>query len=55
MTSRLEAATSMRCWRYVRGSELSAKFFERILNSGPRRYRQCDLRLQHTMDLMGSG
>ena len=54
MTSRLEAATSIRCWRYVRGSELWARFFERIPNSGPRRYRQCDPRLQHTMDLMGS-
>jgi hypothetical protein len=48
MTSTLEAATSMRCWRYVRGSELWVKFFERIPNSGPRRYRQCDPRLRHT-------
>jgi SAM-dependent methyltransferase len=55
MTSRLEAATSMRCWRCVRGSELWAKFFVKIPNYGPRRYRPCDLRLRHTMDLTGSG
>ena len=55
MTSRLEAATSMRCWRYVRGLELWAKFFEGIPNSGPRRCRQCDPRLQDTMDPTGSG
>jgi len=55
VTSRLEAATSIRWWRFVRGSELWARFFGKILNSGPRRYRQCDPRLRHTMDLMGSG
>ena len=55
MTSRLEAATSIRCWRFVRGSELWARFFGKIPGFGPRRYRQCDPRLRHTMDLMGSG
>ncbi len=55
MTSRLEAATSIRCWRFVRGSELSARFFGKIPSFGPRRYRPCDPRLRHTMDLMGSG
>ena len=55
VTSRLEAATSIRCWRFVRGSELWARFFGKIPSSGPRRYRRCDPRLRHTMDLMGSG
>jgi len=35
--------------------DLSARFFGKIPNCGPRRYRQCDPRLRHTMDLMGSG
>jgi Methyltransferase domain len=34
MTSKLEAATSNRCWRFVRGSELSARFFGKIPSSG---------------------
>ena len=55
VTSRLEAATSIRCWRFVRGSELWARFFGKIPSSGPRRYQQCDPRLRPTMDLMGSG
>jgi SAM-dependent methyltransferase len=55
MTSRLEAATSMRCWRFVRGSELWARFFGKIPSSGRRRYRQCGPRSLHTMDLMASG
>jgi drug/metabolite transporter (DMT)-like permease len=44
VTSRLEAATSIRCWRFVRGSELWARFFGKDLSSGLRRYRQCDPR-----------
>ncbi len=55
VTSRLEAVTSIRCCQFVRGSELWARVFGRIQSSGPRRYRQFDLRLRHTMDLMGSG
>lgn len=55
VTSWLEAATSMRCWRSVRGSELWARFFERTRNFGPRRYRQRDPRLRHTMDPTVSG
>jgi SAM-dependent methyltransferase len=38
VTRRLEAATSIRCWRFVRGSDLWAGFFGKIPNSGPRRY-----------------
>jgi SAM-dependent methyltransferase len=55
MTSWLEAAPSIRCWRFVRALELSAKFFVKIPSSGPQRCRQCDPRLRPTMDLMGSG
>src|SRR3954464_7823021 len=55
VTSRSEAATSTRCWRFVRGSELSARFFGKTPSSGPRRFRQCDPRLPRTMDLTGSG
>ena len=55
MTSWLEAATSKRCWRFVRGLELWARFFGKIPSSEPRRYRQCDPRLRHTMDLTGLG
>src|SRR5215469_5882027 len=50
VTSRLEAVTWIRCWRFVRVSELWARFFGKIPSSGPRRYRQCDRRLRHTMD-----
>ena len=55
VTSRLEAATSIRCWRFARGPELSARFFAKIPSSEPRRYRQCDPRLRPTTELMASG
>jgi len=51
----LEAATSIRCWRFARGLELWARYFAKIPSSESRRYRQCDPRLRHTMDLMGLG
>ena len=55
VTSWLEAATSIRCWRFARGLELWARYFAKIPSSKSRRYRQCDPRLRHTMDLMGLG
>jgi SAM-dependent methyltransferase len=55
VTSWSEAATSTRCWRSVRGSERSAGFFGKIPSASPRRFRPCAPRLQHMMDLMGSG
>jgi ubiquinone/menaquinone biosynthesis C-methylase UbiE len=55
MMSGLEAATSMQCWRFVRGSEPWARFFGRTPSCVPRRYPQCDPPLRPTMGLMGSG
>jgi ubiquinone/menaquinone biosynthesis C-methylase UbiE len=54
MMSGLEAATSMQCWRFVRGSEPWARFFGRTPSCVPRRYPQCDPPLRPTMGLMGS-
>jgi len=55
ITSWLEAATSNRCWRFVRGSELSAKFFGKIPSSEPQRYRLCDPCSRPTTAPMASG